>query len=66
ADGENLRRRVVTPTVVFTFEATTGKPVTVRMSVDVLRRMIAAASRYLGPAPGACARRTRRVGHAGA
>jgi hypothetical protein len=55
AEGENLRRRVVTPTVAFTFEGNTSKPVTVRMSLDVLRKLVAASSPFLGPAPGACA-----------
>lgn len=56
AHGENFRRRATTPTVVFTFEGTTGRPVAVRMALGVLREMVAAASPYLGPAPGACAR----------
>jgi hypothetical protein len=63
AEGENLRRRVVTPTVVFTFEGNASKPVTVRMSLEVLREMVSAASPFLGPAAGACAptgRTTRR------
>jgi hypothetical protein len=59
AEGENLRRRVVTPTVAFTFEGNTSKPVTVRMSLDVLRKMITAASPFLGPPPGACAPKAR-------
>jgi hypothetical protein len=59
AQGENLRRRVVTPTVAFTFDGTTSKPVTVRMSLEVLRKMITAASPFLGPAPGACAPKAR-------
>jgi hypothetical protein len=39
---------VVTPTVAFTFEGNTSKPVTVRMSLEVLHKMITAASPYLG------------------
>lgn len=50
ASGENLRRRLVTPTVVFEFRGTASKPVRVRMSLEVLRRFLAAAEPYLGSA----------------
>lgn len=60
ARGENLRRQVVTPTVEFTFTGTVSSPVTVRMSLAVLRRLVVAASPFLGPP-----RRARAVGVGG-